>query len=220
MTASSSQPRKFTFDTVFDGDRVIARAAAPTRRSFTADEMEAARAAAYAEGQRAVVAGAEAAAAAALGEAAGAIRAAMGALTRIVHEHRTASAELALAAARKIADAALDRFPEEPALAALDALGREIEVQPRLVVRCAPAGADRLAAALDQAADAAGYPGQLVVKADPALPRAAFQFDWGDGRASFDPAAAAARIAEALELALAAEGLHAEPITLASGDAA
>jgi flagellar assembly protein FliH len=50
-----------------------------------------------------------------------------------------------------------------------------------------------------------------VVKTDPALPRAAFTFDWGDGRAAFDPQAAAARVAAALETALAAEGLHADP---------
>ena len=40
--------------------------------------------------------------------------------------------------------------------------------------------------------------------------RAAFLFDWGEGRAAFDPAAAAGRVAAALEAALAAEGLHAE----------
>ena len=45
-----------------------------------------------------------------------------------------------------------------------------------------------------------------------ALPMAAFVLDWGDGRAAFDPEQAAARVAEALSTALAAEGLHAEPL--------
>ena len=56
----------------------------------------------------------------------------------------------------------------------------------------------------------------VVVKADPSLPPAAFSFDWGEGRAAFDPAAASARVEAALETALAAEGLHAEPIVLSA----
>ena len=39
-----------------------------------------------------------------------------------------------------------------------------------------------------------------------------FAFDWGEGRAAFDPEVSAARVAEALDAALAAEGLHAEPL--------
>jgi flagellar assembly protein FliH len=40
----------------------------------------------------------------------------------------------------------------------------------------------------------------------------AFTLDFGDGSAAFDPQAAAQRVAEALHAALAAEGLHAEPL--------
>jgi len=42
----------------------------------------------------------------------------------------------------------------------------------------------------------------------------AFILDFGDGAASFDPAAAAQRVAEALHAALAAEGLHGEALNL------
>ena len=70
----------------------------------------------------------------------------------------------------------------------------------------------RLEAALTQAADRAGFAGQIVLKTDPAMPAAAFVFDWGDGRASFDPQAASARVEAALIAALTAEGLHAEPL--------
>ena len=56
--------------------------------------------------------------------------------------------------------------------------------------------------------------GQIVARADPDLPRAAFTLDWGDGRAAFDPEAAAARVAAALDAALAAEGLHGEALPL------
>jgi flagellar assembly protein FliH len=207
-----SAPRKFTFDTVFDGDRVIAPP--KPKRAFTLEELEAARADAFAQGQRSVTAQADAQAAQALREVAAALRTAFAHLTGVAHAHRSDSARLALACARKIADAALDQFPEQPALAALEALSRELEAQPRLLVRASAANVERLTAALNAAAESAGFAGLVVVKADPSLPPAAFSFDWGEGRAAFDPAAASARVEAALETALAAEGLHAEPIVL------
>ncbi len=206
MTAS----RPFTFDTVFDGEAVIV--APRPKRAFTPEEVEAVRAEAFAAGERSAVARAEGEAAAALTQVAAAACDALSALTRIAHEHRTAAAELALAAARKIADAALQACPEAPAAAALTALARELEATPRLLVHVPVGDAARLETALKEAADRAGFPGQIVLKADSALPSAAFIFDWGDGRACFDPEAAAARVEAALRGALTAEGLHAEPL--------
>ena len=141
---------------------------------------------------------------------------ALGTLTTVAHEHRSGAAKLALGAARKIADAALERFPEAPLSAALEALAREIEAVPRLVLRCAPEGLEAMQAALTEAAVSAGYPGQILAKADPALPPAAFVLDWGDGSATFDPIEAEARVAQALDTALAADGLHAEPLPSAN----
>ena len=207
--APASAPRRFTFDTVFDGGRVIAPT--PAKSAWSAEEVEAARAAGYAEGQASAAARAEAEAAAALAQVRADLVRALDALKALAHEHRAASAELALACGRAIAGAALERFPEAAAQAALEALAREVEAQPRLVVRCAPDAAERLSCALDRTAEAVGHPGAVVVKAEPGLAGAAFVFDWGDGRAAFDPAAASARIEEALAAALAAEGLHAEP---------
>jgi flagellar assembly protein FliH len=202
---------------VFDGDRVITPPKPKT--AFTAQEVEQARAQGFAEGQRTSIARAEADAAAALAETVHAIRQAMTALSALAHDHRVGSARLAMAAGRRIADAALDRFPEAPAVAALDALSREVEAQPRLTVRTSPARLSRLEAALAQATEAAGFAGRLVVKTDPALAGAAFTFDWGEGRAAFDPDAAAERIALALDEALSAEGLHAEPLPIPTKDA-
>ena len=207
--SAPSAPRPFTFDTVFDEGRVIAPVRA--RTAFTLDEVEAAKAAAYAEGQSSAVARAEADAAQALAAARADIARALEALKALAHEHRVAAAELALACGRAVAGAALERFPEAPAEAALEALAREIEAQPRLVVRTSPDRAERLAAALARTAEAVGHPGSVSVKADAALSGAAFSFDWGDGRAVFDPEAAAVRVASALAAALAAEGRHAEP---------
>ncbi|MDB5433705.1 MAG: flagellar assembly protein FliH, partial [Caulobacter sp.] len=139
-------------------------------------------------------------------------RDALTALAAAAHTHRVGAAELALAAARKIADAALDNFPEAPAHAALVALTRELEQQPRLIVRAAPELAARLQKSLETVADAIGFSGQILAKPDHTLPAAAFVFDWGDGKASFDPVESGARVGAAIEAALAAEGLHAEPM--------
>jgi flagellar assembly protein FliH len=218
--AAELAPRRFTFDTVFDGERVVA----PVRqkRSFTLEEVEAIRAEAFANGERSAVAAAEQAAGAALAQAAGLVRHGLAALSGVAHEHRAGAAELAMTAARKIADAALEAFPHAPVEAAVAALAREVDAVPRLVVRCAAADPARLEADLARAAEAAGYPGQVALKVEPGAASgasgAAFVLDWGDGRAAFDPVSAADRIQAALDAALAAEGLHAEPITPPMGD--
>ena len=212
MSEPVAHPR-FVFDTVFaEGGRVIA----PPRpkKNFTVEEVEAVRAEAYAEGERSVTARAQQMQALALTQIAEAARGALGGLAAVAHQHRSGSARLAMAAAGKIADAALLQFPQAPAAAALDALAREIEAVPRLVVRAAPDLLVPLEAALAEAAQSAGYPGQIVVRAEPSMPLAAFVFDWGDGSAAFDPVQAAARVGEALENALAAEGDHGESLNL------
>jgi flagellar assembly protein FliH len=204
--------RKFAFDTVFDDNGGVAYAPPRVKKTFTPEEVEAAKAQAYAEGERSAVARAEQEAAQALAEVAHAVQQAFETLAHVAHEHREGSAMLALACARKIADAALTHFPEAPVTAALEALAREVESQPRIFVRVSPELEERTQQALENVAAQIGFQGQIVARADGAMAPAAFTFDWGDGRAAFDPDGAAQRVAEALEAAIAAEGLHAEPL--------
>lgn len=210
---AGATPTRFGFDTVFDDAGAVAFQPAPRRTSYSAADVEQIRAAAFAEGETSAIARAEADAQADIARAA---RSALTALSRVAHEHRQQSAGLALAAARAIAGAALDRFPDAPVTAALEALVREVEAQPRLVVRVAEGLQQRVQAALDHTADAIGFTGKITARADAALPAAAFVLDWGDGKAAFDPQDAAERVAAALAAALAAEGLHAEPLIPAS----
>lgn len=207
--------KRFTFDTVFD-DRGGVSAPPRVKKNFTLEELEAAKAEAYAAGEQSAVAQAEREAAAALGQVGQAIHSAFSTLAAVAHEHREGSAMLALACGRAIADAALDQFPEAPTQAALVALAREVEAQPKLTVRVAAHLVGRTQAALETTAHAIGFPGQILARADAHLPAAAFVLDWGDGRAAFDPTDAAARVTQALEAAIAAEGLHAEPLLPAS----
>ena len=208
----SASLQRFDFGTVFESDGGVTAAPPRVKRTFTADEVEVIRQQAHRDGERSAVAVAEQQAAAALREIAQAIGAALPALASVAHEHKAGCAALSLVCAQKIADAALDAFPEAPAAAALQALVREVESAPRIVVRSGADNADRLREALERVSADAGLPGQITLKPEPGRARAAFEFDWGDGKASFDPEAAAARVHEALQAALAAEGLHGDPI--------
>jgi flagellar assembly protein FliH len=202
----------FTFDTEFGDAGAVLPKAAQGRRFFNAEDLEAARAESFAQGERSASARAAAETAAAISALAAAAQGALTALAAAAHDHKAGAATLALAAAGQIADAALERFPEAAAAAALETLAREVEAAPRLLLRVRPEQVDALTPAVEQAALSAGYPGALVIKADPGLAPAAFVYEWGDGRAAFDPGAAARRVAEVLAAALAAEGLHGEPV--------
>src|SRR4051812_35427411 len=115
-----SEAQKFGFDTVFDGAGGVTAAAPRPKRLYPIEEVEKIRAAAYADGERAAMASVAAQQAGALSQIAAACGQALPRLAEVAHEHRVGSAELALACGRAIADAALDRFPEAPARAALD----------------------------------------------------------------------------------------------------
>ena len=210
--------KRFDFDTVFDDAGAVAQVSARPKRIYPLEEVEVIRAQAYAEGERAAMARLEAQQADALSTIAQACQAALPRLAEVAHAHRIGSAELALACGQAIADAALDAFPRAPLKAALDSLAREIESAPRLLVTVSPTLAEGLEPMLAEAAQAIGFAGQIQVRPDPGMAPAAFALDFGDGAARFDPAAAAQRVAEALQAALASEGLHAEPL-IPGGDA-
>jgi flagellar assembly protein FliH len=208
---------KFLFGTVFDPTGAVLHATPRPKRSFSTDEVEQIKRVAEAAGEAramASIANRQAEALAAIERAA---QQALPGLAAVAHEHRVGSADLALACARAIAAAALDKFPQAPVRAALEALAREVEAAPRLIVTAEPELLDGLQAVLEETAQAVGYPGAIQVRATPGVGAHAFTLDFGDGSASFDPAAAAERVAQALHAALAAEGLHAEPLIPGGG---
>jgi flagellar assembly protein FliH len=204
----------FAFDTEFDASGVVLQTSTfrPTKRSYAPLEVDALIAQARMEAREEALAESANIQAMALSAIAQALDAAIPALTQIAHAHREQSAELALSAARVVAASALDRFPAAPLQAALEALGQEVDSSPRLVIRTGDLD-EATHARIEQLCTDAGFSGVVAFRNEPRMPAAAFQLEWADGRAAFDPAEAFARIGEALNSALAAEAGHAEPLT-------
>ena len=208
-----TSPQRFSFDTNFDA---AGGGSGPVRlkRNYYAEEAEMLRQNALREGEAAARATLEAQQAQALIDLAETARAGLAALSQVAHNHRVHAAGLAMACGKAIADSALARFPEAPLQAAMESLAREFNEQPRLTLRTA-GDPEALQVLAGQIASDIGYPGQIVVKPEPGAAGAAFTLDWGDGSAVFNPEATAARIADVVAAALAAERLHADAIDLA-----
>ena len=214
MIQRIEQPRPFIFDTEFDGGGRVVRAStyAPVKRSYTAAEVEALVAQARLEGREAALAEVESIRAMAEAEIGRSLASSAQTLASVARAHREQAAELALVAARVLAAGALERFPLAAISSALEALGQEIDASPRLVIRAG--GLDEATRERIQALCAdAGFTGQVAFRSEAMASAAAFELEWADGRAAFDPEAAAARMAEALSGALAAEAGHGETLS-------
>ena len=108
--------RLFSFDTEFDGAGSVVRDTAftPTKRAYLPAEVDALVAQARLEARETALGEIESLQAMAVVAIGQALASAAPALTTVAQTHREQSADLALAAARVIATAALDRFPAGP----------------------------------------------------------------------------------------------------------
>ncbi len=205
----------FAFDTEFDAAGVVVSAAAafrPIKRAYGPAEVDALVAQARLDARNEALAEVESLQTMALSAIGQALTSAAPALAQVAQLHRQQAAELALTAARVVSDSALARHPEAPLQAALEALGQEIDASPRLVIRTGDL-TEATHARLQQLCADAGFSGIVAFRTEPGMAPAAFQLEWADGRAAFDPAEAFARMSEALNSALAAEAGHAENLT-------
>jgi flagellar assembly protein FliH len=197
-----TQIRKYAFDTEFAPDGAIVKDA-PKR--LTSEEIAAECAAAYERGKQDAVAQAERQTAAALQALADA---ASGVLTRLEAESqamRTEAATVAIAAARKIAGAALDAFGHERAAVAVEAAMDALRHQPRLVVKLSPEAAEVLKSRIAEMCEIHAYAGAVLVRAEPGLRQGAVTIDWSDGVIHMSPDDAAQRIQTLIDAALASQ---------------
>lgn len=196
-TSPRGEKRKFTFETVFSASGEILRDG-DFRSQFSREEVEQIRIQAFAEGKAA----GEADVARALAALSGSMSSLLGAYTAEARQLRAEAVELALAAARKAADIALETHGEARVIEALTHALDNLRAGPRLIVRVAPGLMGSVKSRLEEAARAHGFDGALIVRADPAIDTGDLAIEWAEGSIVHDRAEAFALIEKAVQGAL------------------
>lgn len=196
-----SNVRKYAFETEFAPDGEIVREAAPR---LTPNDMQAANAEGYERGKNDALAHAERRAAAALEAIADAASAVLTRLDVESQAMRVEAAQIALAAARKIAGAALDAYGIERAQRAIESAMDTLRHQPRLVVRLPPDVAEALKPRIAEMCATHAYAAAVLVRPEPGLNAGEVAIDWSDGVIAMNPADAVKRIEDLIDAALAA----------------
>jgi flagellar assembly protein FliH len=193
--------RKYTFETEFGADGAVVKDAP---KKLTPEEIAAECAAAYERGKQDAIAQAErrnAAALEALADAASAVLTRLEAESRAMREE---AARVAVAAANKIAGAALEAFGVERAAIAIESAMDALRHQPRLVVKLSPEAAVELRPRIAAMCETHAYAGAVLVRETPGLKAGEVIIDWSDGVIAMNPEDAADRINTLVEAALAA----------------
>jgi flagellar assembly protein FliH len=173
--------QKFTFDTSFDDDRSAAGAAARRKQSFSTDDVEAARSNGYDEGRRSADIRANEALAASIGQVAAALTQAISAVDQQIEAIRAEAAQLALAAARKLAGAALAHAPEAEIADTLRAALHQAITETHVTVKAPAALVHSLQEKLAELPLHEGYDGRVRFIADPNLHGADCRIEWRGG---------------------------------------
>ncbi|MCC7348851.1 MAG: flagellar assembly protein FliH [Variibacter sp.] len=197
---------------LFDNDFARNEAARPSAASLAQQQAALAEAEArgYRTGQSAGQAEAAADAqrklAAALDRAGAALEGMVHGLAAVETRLEIEAVEVAVAIARKLAGALLEREP----FAEIAALAREnfrpLVGVPHVVVRVNDALYEEARARLGEIAQRCGFEGRLVVLAEPDIAPGDCRIEWADGGAVRDRAAVESAIAAAIERYLAARG--------------
>lgn len=206
---------KFLFDVPFDGSRPkVERNYAPKAPppKFSADEIEAARAAAFAEGE---AAGRQAAYGEHQQNLEQALRTIAQQLRAIAtgqeHARVAASAEateLAVAIARKLAGRLIERQPLDQVEALVLRCMDDMRDEPRLVIRAAEPVVQQLDAKIDQLVAQSGFGGKVALVPDETMALTDCRINWADGSAERRQTALEQEVDQAVERYLA--GLQAQ----------
>jgi flagellar assembly protein FliH len=174
---------KFTFDTEFrtEGDVVSSAARARQKQTMTTEELEAL--CARAEAQGAVTASVKATESLERTVAAliATLRTALDESHAQIEAVRTEAALLALAAAKKIAPAALAALPAGDVENALREAMHQAIGEPRVTLRAAPQVVAALEGKVADIAHEEGYDGRVMLAADPAITGADCRIEWRGG---------------------------------------
>lgn len=189
---------KFTFDTVFAGKKDIAsdQARARQRLVFTQGEIDKMLNDARVAGLTAGEVRAREALAAAVAQTAAIVRDSVTRALSEIESVRTEASQLAFAAARRLATAALSHAPAEDVELALRQAMHQAVGEPRLVLRAAPPVVEALSERIEKIALDEGFEGSVQIVADAAQHVADCRMEWRGGGAERSQAAIEAALAE------------------------
>jgi flagellar assembly protein FliH len=174
---------KFTFDTEFRGpsDVVSDTARARQKKTMTLEEIEAMCAQAEAKGTEAAAAQAVEKIDRTVAALVVALRAALDQTRGEIEAVRAEAAQLALAAAKKLAPAALAALPAGEVERALREAMHQAIGEPRITLRAAPEVITALETRVAEIAHEEGYDGRVILAADPAIANADCRIEWRGG---------------------------------------
>jgi flagellar assembly protein FliH len=177
-----SKAVKFTFDTNFDrANPREPRNDARTRKTYTAEEIEMMKRAAREEGRKDGDVRATQAVAASIGQVAAAVHAAIAAMDEEIEVIRGEAAALAVAAAKRLARAALAAAPEGEIEEALRLTLHQAIGEHRILVKTSPQVALSLGEQATRIAAEEGFDGRIQFVPDPALMDADCLIEWRGG---------------------------------------
>jgi flagellar assembly protein FliH len=200
MANQSPAPRtiKYTFDTVFGDAAPAAQSQPRARSSYSADEVEKIRSETFAAGKADVEARASALKADAVKNVGSGVAGLIQAVDEMAASLRNESVELALAVARKLAQASLNALPMKEIEDVVTDCLHKLHGEPRLVVRVSAQMSDALQAEIHGLADRHGFVGRIVVLPEPSLSGADCRVEWAGGGLERDLETTLAAIDEAV----------------------
>src|SRR5882672_5966480 len=173
---------KFTFDTHFDGPEPRnEKSEVRSRKSYSAEEIDAMKREAREEGRADGDVRANHAIAASIGQVAAAVLAAIEAMDGEIECIRAEAAGLAIAAAKKLARAALATAPEVEIEEALRIALHQAIGEPRVIVTTAPLLAHKIQERANEIAHHEGYEGRIQFVPDEGLANADCRVEWRGG---------------------------------------
>ncbi|WP_300300186.1 FliH/SctL family protein [Ferrovibrio sp.] len=197
---------KFLFDLPFDGTKPkVERSYAPKPppAKFSAEDVEAVRATAYAEGEEAGRVAAHGEHQRNLEQAMHALEGRLAAIAGGEERSRLAAraeaTELAVAIARKLAGRLIDRQPLEQIEALVLRCMDDMRDEPRLVIRAAEPVVQLLDQRIDQLVAQSGFGGKVALVPDETMAPTDCRINWADGSAERRQAALEQEVDQAVE---------------------
>lgn len=193
-----STASKYTFDVEFrrEGDLVSNAARARQKKSYTTEEIDQLSARAREQGMKSGQVRASEQLAAEAASLVVMLRELLERTRQATDAVRQEASMLALAAARKLASAAIDQLPAADVEMTLRGALHQAIGEPRVVLNASSKAVEALKPQLDEIAAQEGFEGRLAIVADPAMATADCRIDWRGGGAERSEGAIEAAIAE------------------------